>query len=52
MADVLLRAAKPGDISEITRIYAHAVRHGTASFELDPPNVTEMTGRYQAMVAT
>jgi phosphinothricin acetyltransferase len=52
MADVLLRAAKPGDISEITRIYAHAVRHGTASFELDPPDVTEMTGRYQAMVAT
>ncbi len=52
MADVLLRAAKPGDISEITRIYAHAVRHGTASFELDPPDVTEMTGRYQAMVAS
>ncbi len=52
MADVLLRAAKPGDISEITRIYAHAVRHGTASFELDPPDITEMTGRYQAMVAT
>ena len=52
MADVLLRAAKPGDISEITRIYAHAVRHGTASFELDPPDVAEMTGRYQAMVAT
>jgi L-amino acid N-acyltransferase YncA len=52
MADVLLRAAKPGDISEITRIYAHAVRHGTASFELDAPDITEMTGRYQAMVAT
>jgi L-amino acid N-acyltransferase YncA len=52
MADVLLRAAKPGDISEITRIYAYAVRHGTASFELDPPDITEMTGRYQAMVAT
>jgi L-amino acid N-acyltransferase YncA len=52
MADVLLRAAKPGDISEITRIYAHAVRHGTASFELDPPNETEMTGRYQAMAAS
>jgi L-amino acid N-acyltransferase YncA len=52
MADVLLRAAKPGDISEITRIYAHAVRHGTASFELDAPDITEMSGRYQAMVAT
>jgi phosphinothricin acetyltransferase len=52
MADVLLRAAKPGDMSEITRIYAHAVRHGTASFELEPPDVAEMTGRYQAMVAT
>jgi L-amino acid N-acyltransferase YncA len=33
-----------------TRIYAHAVRHGTASFELEPPDVAEMTRRYQALV--
>jgi L-amino acid N-acyltransferase YncA len=50
MTDVLLRSAKPGDIPELTRIYAHAVRHGTASFELEPPDVAEMTRRYHALV--
>lgn len=32
-------------------IYAHAVRHGTASFELEPPDVAEMTRRWQAVRA-
>ena len=27
----------------------HAVRHGTASFELEPPDQTEMTRRYEAL---
>ena len=30
------------DIPAITRIYAHAVEHGTASFELTPPDEAEM----------
>src|SRR5262249_38215189 len=51
MTDVLLRSAKAGDIPEITRIYAHAVRHGTASFELDAPDIAEMMRRYQALAA-
>jgi L-amino acid N-acyltransferase YncA len=46
---ISIRAATPADIPAITRIYAHAVRHGTASFELDPPDETEMTRRMRAL---
>ena len=35
---VAIRPAKTSDIPAITRIYAHAVEHGTASFELDAPD--------------
>jgi L-amino acid N-acyltransferase YncA len=41
-----IRPATPADIESITRIYAQAVRHGTASFELDPPAAEEMMQRY------
>ncbi len=44
-----IRPAGPGDIPAITRIYAHAVTHGTASFELAPPDEAEMTRRMQAL---
>jgi phosphinothricin acetyltransferase len=33
MSDISIRPATAADIPAITRIYAHAVRHGTASFE-------------------
>ena len=45
-----IRAATAADIPAITAIYDHAVRHGTASFELEPPDATEMTRRRQALV--
>jgi L-amino acid N-acyltransferase YncA len=45
-----LRAASPADIPAITQIYAHAVRHGTASFELQAPDEAEMTRRYRALM--
>jgi L-amino acid N-acyltransferase YncA len=44
-----IRPAEPRDLAAITRIYAHAVKHGTASFELDPPDLAEMTRRYTAL---
>ena len=44
-----IRSAEPRDIAAITRIYAHAVQHGTASFELEPPDEIEMTRRYHAL---
>lgn len=47
---VPIRPATPEDIPAIARIYAHAVRHGTASFEIDPPDETEMTRRQRALL--
>jgi L-amino acid N-acyltransferase YncA len=51
MTGISIRGARPGDIAAITRIYAHAVAHGTASFELEPPDQTEMARRQQALLA-
>jgi len=41
-----LRDATAADIPTITRIYAHHVRCGLASFEDDPPSETEMAHRF------
>lgn len=46
-----IRPAKPSDLVAITRIYGHAVTHGTASFELVPPDAAEMTRRFEAITA-
>src|ERR1700689_1781798 len=51
MSDFSLRTASAADISAITRIYAHAVAYGTASFELEPPDEAEMARRQQALLA-
>ena len=47
---MLIRPATHSDIPAITRIYAHAVKTGTASFELEPPDEAEMTLRMQAVL--
>ena len=49
MSAVSIRPATPADIPIITRIYAHSVRTGTASFELEPPTEAEMARRMQAL---
>jgi len=51
MDDVNVRAAAPSDIPAIARIYADAVIHGTATFEIEPPDQDEMTRRQQALLA-
>ena len=51
MSDVTIRSAKAADIAAITRIYADAVRYGTASFEIEPPGEAEMARRQQALSA-
>ena len=51
MAPSTIRPVRPDDIAVITAIYAHAVRHGTASFELEPPDEREMERRRLALVA-
>ena len=49
MTDIPIRPAGRRDIAAITRIYDHAVRHGTASFEIEPPDEQEMVQRYEAL---
>jgi L-amino acid N-acyltransferase YncA len=50
MPAISIRDAAPEDIPAIARIYAHAVRHGTASFELEPPDEAEMLRRQRALL--
>ena len=50
MASPLLRTAMLADVVAITRIYAQAVIHGTASFELEPSSEAEMTRRMRALL--
>ncbi|QUS37497.1 N-acetyltransferase family protein [Tardiphaga alba] len=49
MPEIDIRAATPADLPAITAIYEEAVLHGTATFELDPPDLAEMTRRYEAL---
>ena len=51
MTGVSIRPTALADIAAITRIYAHAVEHGTASFEIEPPAEAEMARRQQALLA-
>ena len=50
MSAVSIRPATPADVPAITRIYAHAVKHGTASFELEPPDEAEMARRQRMLL--
>ena len=47
---LVIRASREADLPAITAIYAHAVRHGTASFELEPPSPKDMARRRQALL--
>jgi len=49
MPAVSIRPATQADIPAITRIYDHAVSHGTASFELEAPDEAEMSRRMQTL---
>lgn len=46
----LIRPATSADIPAISVIYAHAVLHGTASFELEPPGEAEMAQRQKLLL--
>ena len=50
MPPVSIRPTTQADIPVITRIYAEAVMNGTASFELEPPDETEMARRMTALL--
>jgi phosphinothricin acetyltransferase len=50
MSALEIRPTIEADLPAITAIYDHAVRHGTATFELVPPDLAEMTRRYNALI--
>lgn len=51
MTKLDIRPAGPADIPAIAAIYAHAVLHGTASWEVDPPDEAEMLRRHETILA-
>ncbi len=51
MSNVEIRPATKTDIDAITAIYADAVTHGTASYELEPPTRADMAARFEALVS-
>lgn len=44
-----IRPASEADLDAIRAIYAIEVLHGTASFELEPPDLAEMTRRFRGV---
>ncbi|SMH27431.1 GNAT family N-acetyltransferase [Mesorhizobium australicum] len=46
-----IRPAMPDDLPAIAAIYADAVTHGAASYELEAPSLEEMRSRYQGLVS-
>ena len=47
---LLIRTSRDADVPAITAIYSVAVRTGTASFELEPPDETEIARRRAAVM--
>src|SRR5258708_14881618 len=50
MRSLEIRPTTAADLPFITEIYEHAVRHGTATFELIPPDLAETTRRFDALM--
>jgi phosphinothricin acetyltransferase len=49
MSDLAIRPYRSEDIPAVTRIYGHYVRETVITFELDPPDETEMASRFSAI---
>jgi L-amino acid N-acyltransferase YncA len=49
MSDLIVRPTTAADLPAITAIYDEAVRTGTATFELIPPDLAEMTRRFETL---
>jgi L-amino acid N-acyltransferase YncA len=50
MNPIIIRPVVAADVPAITRIYAHAVEYGTASFEIEAPDESEMARRLHALL--
>jgi len=51
MPAVLIRPSVAADLAAVTEIYAWNVRHGTGTFELEPPDQAEMARRRHDVLA-
>ncbi len=51
MPAAVIRNANTEDVKAIAPIYAHQVLHGTATFEIEPPDQSEMSRRYETVLA-
>ena len=49
MGAYAIRDATQADIPAIAAIYRHAVLHGTATYELTPPDEAEMEARFRTL---
>ncbi len=49
--NIVIRDARPEDCAAVQRIYAHHVENGTASFEEAAPDVDEILGRRNGVLA-
>ena len=47
---MMIQPAKLADAAEVAEIYAHHVRHGTATYELEPPEAEEMAARMAKVI--
>src|SRR3954470_23695823 len=50
MSAAEIRPATEADLPFVTDIYQHAVRYGTATFELIPPDLAEMKRRFSILM--
>lgn len=50
MSGLIVRASTEADVARCAEIYGHHVLHGTASFEVDPPDLAEMRKRRAAVL--
>jgi len=50
-SDFVLRETRESDIAAVTAIYGEAVRNGTASYEIDPPDEAEMMRRWRELAS-
>jgi phosphinothricin acetyltransferase len=49
--EIAIRDVDEGDAGAIAAIYAHHVRHGTASYEVEPPSVEETLAKIGRVTA-
>jgi phosphinothricin acetyltransferase len=49
--DFEIRPTEEADLPLVTAIYGEAVRNGTASYEIEPPSLEEMTRRWRELAA-